>query len=217
MKSATLGIVILFCSAGLVFSQRPFSATYDSSRQVKLQGVITRIEWANPNAFVFIDVKDATGTVTNWAVEIGNPLQLERDGWKRSAMQIGDAISVEGVPARNEARQASAKSVVLTRTGRRLFAPPPRRAAAPAAPAPRWPDGQVRLGPPAGKTGYWGAASTRVLVENSAAKVPLSDDDLLLNLGDADKVAPFLPWAKALFENRQRRFLRDDPFGRCVP
>jgi hypothetical protein len=217
MKSAVLGIAVIFCSAVSMFSQRPFSATYDSSRQVKLQGVITRIDWVNPNAFVFIDVKDATGTVTNWAVEIGNPLQLERDGWKRSTVQIGDAIGVEGVPARSEARQASAKSVVLTRPGRRVFAPAARRAAAAAAPAPRWPDGQIRLGPPAGKTGYWGSSSTKVLVENSAAKVPLSDDGLLVNIADADKVAPFLPWSKALFESRQRRFLRDDPFARCVP
>src|SRR5207244_1436050 len=120
-------------------------------------------------------------------VEIGNPIQLERDGWKRSTLQIGDTVSVEGAPARGEARQASAKSVILTRSGKRLFAPAPRRAAAPAAPAPRWPDGQIRLGPPSGKIGYWGAASTKVLVENTAAKVPMTDDGVLLNLADADK------------------------------
>src|SRR5262249_55548684 len=124
----------------------------------------------------------------------------------------------EAVPARNETRQASAKSVVLTRTGKRLFAPPTtRRAAAPAVPAPRWPDGQIRLGPPPGKTGDLGSARTKVLVENTAAKIPMSDDGLLVNIADTDKVAPFLPWAKALYEYRQRRFLRDDPYSRCVP
>src|SRR4029079_14744930 len=149
-----------------------------------------------------IDVRDATGTVNNWAVQIGNPLDLERDGWKPSALRIGDTVTVEGTPARTESRQALAKSVVLARTGRRLFAPAARRAAAPAAPAPRWPDGQVRLGPAPGKTGYWGMASSKVLVENSAAKVPMTEDGLLTNLVDADKVAPFLPWSKALFEFR---------------
>src|SRR5205823_5534559 len=144
---------LLFLSAFPSFSQRPFSASYDSARQVKLQGIVTRIDWVNPNAFFFIDVRDATGTTTNWAIQIGTPIDLERDGWKASALHIGDAVSVEGNPARSEARQAFAKSVMLTRTNKRLFvASATRRAAALAAPAPRWPDGQVRLGPAPGKT-----------------------------------------------------------------
>jgi Family of unknown function (DUF6152) len=219
MKHAVIGLAMaaLFFAAP-VLSQRSFSATYDSSRQVKMQGIVTRIDWVTPSAFLFIDVRDATGTVANWAIDIGNPIELERDGWKRSTLHIGDAVAIEGVPARNEARQASAKSVVLTRTGKRLFAPlTTRRPVTPPAPAPRWPDGQIRLGPPPGKTGYWGSASTKVLVENTAAKIPMSDDGLLVNIVDADKVAPFLPWAKAVYEYRQRRFLRDDPYSRCVP
>jgi hypothetical protein len=210
------GFATLFVAA-TALPQRSFSTTYDSSRELKLQGVVTRIDWVNPNAFLFIDVRDASGTVTNWAVEFGNPLELERDGWKANAVHIGDQVSVDGVPARGETRQASAKSVVLTKTGKKLFTPAARKAAAPAAPAPRWPDGQVRLGPPAGKKGYWGTASTRVMVDNAAGKVAMSPDGLILNLADLDKVAPFQPWAKALFEHRQRTFLKDDPLGRCLP
>jgi Family of unknown function (DUF6152) len=221
MKHAVLGLAITissFLGTSPAFAQRPVSATYDAGRQVKLQGIVTRIDWVNPNAFFFIDTRDAAGTVTNWAIQIGNPLDLERDGWKPSAMRIGDAVTVEGNPARSEARQAFAKSVVLTRTGKRLFAPPAtRRPAAAAAPAPRWPDGQIRLGPAPGKTGYWGTPSTKVLVENTATRVPMNDDGLLTNTADADKVAPFQPWAKALFDHRQRGFLKDDPFSRCIP
>src|SRR5438477_7005811 len=210
-------LTIVFGASSLL-SQRNFSTTYDSGRQVKLQGIVTGIDWVNPNAFFFIDTKDAAGTVTNWAIQFGNPLELERSGWKRSTLRIGDAVTVEGTPARGTSRQVFAKSVVLTRTGKRLFAPPlTRRAAVPAAPAPRWPDGQVRLGPPPGKKGYWGTASTKVLVENAGAKIAMTDDGLLLNLADADKVAPFLPWAKALYERRQRNLLKDDPLARCLP
>src|SRR2546425_8091415 len=157
----------MLLAAAPMSSQHSFSTTYDSNRQLKLQGVVTRIDWVNPSAFFFIDVKDATGTITNWAVEFGTPLELERDGWKRSALHIGDAVTVEGIPARGETRQASAKSVVLAKTSKRVFAPPvTRRAAAAPAPAPRWPDGQVRLGPPSGKRGYWGTASAKALVES---------------------------------------------------
>src|SRR5262249_39795469 len=115
--AATTAILGILLAVAPVSSQRTFSATYDSGRQLKLQGVVTRIDWVNPNAFFFIDVKDAAGTVANWAVEFGNPLELERDGWKRSALHIGDAVTVEGLPARDPARQAFAKSVVLARTG----------------------------------------------------------------------------------------------------
>jgi hypothetical protein len=200
-----------------VFSQQSFSATYDRNRQVKLQGTVTRIDWVNPHAFFFIDVRDATGTVTNWAVEFGNPPDLERNGWKLNSLRIGDIVTVEGVPTRSATRQAFANSVVLSSTGKRLFTASTRRSASSSRePAPRWPDGMVRLGPPPGKKGYWGAASAKALVENGA-KAPMNDDGLLQNIGDADKVAPFQPWAKALYEYRQRRSLEDDPLARCLP
>ncbi len=218
MKFVLIGVVtVLVVSffAAPMFSQRPFSATYDNGRQVKLQGIVTRIEWVNPSAFLFIDVRDTAGMISNWAIEIGNPLDLERDGWKRSVVQIGDAVTVDAVPARSEGRQAFAKAVVLTRSGRRLFSRPTGRKAI--AVAPRWPDGQIRLGPAPGKTGYWGTPSTKVLVESTAAKIPMSEDGVLVNIGDAERVAPFLPWAKALYEFRQRTFLKDDPLSRCIP
>jgi Family of unknown function (DUF6152) len=222
MKGYILKTVIpcltLFLAGMPVAAQRSSSMTYDVGRKVNLQGVVTRIEWVNPSAFFFIDVSDPAGTVINWAIEFGNPLELERDGWKANALHIGDRVTVDGVPARGETRQASAKSVVLTKTGKKLFTPSAtRKAATPAAPAPRWPDGQVRLGPPADKKGYWGTASTRVIVENTSAKIAMSDDGLLANLTDANKVAPFQPWAKALFEHRQRTSFKDDPLARCIP
>ena len=212
----TIGALVLL-SAVPMASQAPFSSVYDSSRQVKLQGVVTRIDWVTPSAFFFIDVKQATGAIANWAIDIGNPLELERDGWKRSTLTIGDTVTIEGNPARSASTQAYAKSVALARTGRRLFSPPARRAAVPSAPAPRWPDGQIRLGPPSGKTGYWGAPSSKVLFDSKAGKIAMNDDGLLSNIADADKVAPFLPWSKALYEYRQRNYLKDDPMARCMP
>src|SRR4051794_32677846 len=103
------GLRLLGCSAGLLLAttvasaQRSYTATYDNDRQVKLEGAVTRIEWVNPHAFFFIDVTDVGGTITNWALEFGNPLDLERDGWKRSTLHIGDIVTVDGVPARGPA------------------------------------------------------------------------------------------------------------------
>src|SRR5438093_6523888 len=77
LSGAVLATIL---AAPSLLSQRNFSTAYDSGRQLKLQGIVTRIDWTNPNAFVFIDTKDGTGTVTNWAIQFGNPLELERSG-----------------------------------------------------------------------------------------------------------------------------------------
>ncbi|MBZ5632567.1 MAG: hypothetical protein LAO55_05495 [Acidobacteriia bacterium] len=204
-------------AAATVFAQS--SATYDSSRTIKLTGVVIKVEWANPHAFFFVNVRDAAGTITNWALEFGNPLDLEKDGWTRNSLRIGDSVNVEGIPARDPKRQAFAKSVTLAKTGKKLFVAAPKKPATAAVrePTPRWPDGQVRLGPPAGKKGYWGAPSASVLVETTAAKIQMNDEGLLRNLADVDRVAPFQPWAKAVYEYRQRSLLKDDPLTRCLP
>jgi hypothetical protein len=213
---------LLACVAAVAMSiaplvaQRTFSATYDEARQIKLEGPVTRIDWVNPRAFLFVDVKDAGGTVTNWAVEFGNPLELERDGWKRSTLHVGDTIVVDGVPARGLTRQAFGRSITLARTGKRVFTASTARRAGASGPAPRWPNGHVRLGAAPGRKGHWANPSTTVLVENGA-KIPMSADGLLTNLADADRVAPFQPWAKAIYLYRQRTLLKDDPATRCLP
>src|SRR5690348_1739728 len=80
-----------FLAAALAFAQQTTPATYETARKVTLKGTVTRIEWTNPRAYIFLNVDDA-GTVTNWAVEIGNPLDLEKDGWKSDSVKIGDSV-----------------------------------------------------------------------------------------------------------------------------
>ena len=199
-------------------AQRPFAAAYDTSRQATLTGTVTRVEWINPVAFVFLDVRDSTGTVANWAIEIGNPLELERGGWSAGDLRAGDQVVVTAVPERGTRRQAFARTLVRAVSGRRLFVPPATFAGPTGdSPVPRWPDGQIRLGPPPGGTGHWGPASATGLVEHGDRPVPMDRDGLLLDLVDIDRVAPFRPWARALYEYRQRTNLADDPLGRCIP
>jgi hypothetical protein len=82
---------------------------------------------------------------------------------------------------------------------------------------PRWPDKQIRLGPPEGRKGYWGVASAKALVDSSAGTIAMNDDGLLANLSDVDRVAPFKPWSRALYVHRQRTLLESDPYARCIP
>ena len=212
----SLGMLLL---ATPIAAHHSFSATYDSEREITLQGVVTRIDWVNPHAYLFVNDTDANTTVTNWAVEFGNPFDLERAGWTEDSLQVGDIVRIEGIPARGQSKRAFAASVVRVSTGERLFVvssdePTPLSRMEP---TPRWPDGQVRWGPRPGEMGFWGRASTVGLVENTGVDIPMNADAILLNIADADRVAPFHPWAKAVYEYRQRNLLGNDPLTRCLP
>jgi len=215
-KIALPVVIAVLLLAANILAQRSFTSTYDASHKLTLEGVVTKIDWVNPRAFLFINVRDASGVLANWAVEFGNPLDLERSGWKSSSVKVGDVVTVQGVSARSDPRQASATSIVLKASGKRLFVAPPAAARPRPSATPRWPNGHVRLGSSEGAKGHWGTASTAVLVENSA-KVAMNDDGLLMNLSDINKVAPFKPWARAVYEYRQRTLLKDDPIARCLP
>ena len=110
-------------AAGSVFAHHSFAAEYDHDKPIKLTGAVTRVEWQNPHAYFYIDVKDAqTGRVVNWAFEMAAPAVLQRTGWKRSSMKVGDVLIVEGWAAKDGAHHGNARVVTMAATGERLGA-----------------------------------------------------------------------------------------------
>ena len=71
-------------------------AEYDTKKTANITGYVTKVDWVNPHAFVFIDSKDESGTVRNYQVEMGPPYALVRGGWKRDTLKVGDKVTVEG-------------------------------------------------------------------------------------------------------------------------
>ena len=123
--ASSVAFAIALTVAGVVSARahHSFAAEFDITKPVTLVGNVTKIEWTNPHAFLFIDVKDPqTGAVTNWEIEMGSPNGLTRLGWTRTLLKPGDGITVEGSLARNKANLANARSVVMTATGRKLGA-----------------------------------------------------------------------------------------------
>jgi hypothetical protein len=114
---------IALAAAIPVAAHHSFAAEYDSNTPIKLTGAVTRVEWMNPHAYFYIDVKDpATGRTVNWAFEMGAPAVLQRSGWKRSSMKVGDVLIVEGWAAKDGAHHGNARVVTMAATGQRLGA-----------------------------------------------------------------------------------------------
>jgi len=200
------------------------AAKFDPAKPSTLSGQVTRVDWANPHVHVLMNVTSGGQTV-NWAVELESRVDLERSGWNMNSLKPGESVTVQGIRARDGSPQVWGNAVILTRTNKKVLALSPDAAAAlkpapnkqPALPVPRWPDGKPRLGALPGETGYWARPSSTVLME-SGANVEMDNSGLLKNLKDSGKVAPFQPWARALYELRQRNFLNGDPlYLDCKP
>jgi hypothetical protein len=99
-----------------------FPAQYDVNKPITLTGKVTKVEWTNPHIFIYADVTDDKGNVVSWAFEMGGPNALIRQGWKRDSVKADDIVTFEGSLARDGSNLVNARSVVMTATGRKMFA-----------------------------------------------------------------------------------------------
>lgn len=112
---------IAMAAAVPALAHHSFAAQYDANQPVTLKGTVTKVEWTNPHARFYIDVRDADGKVVNWNLELASPNYLKRAGWSSSSLKEGDEVTVEGSLARSGANMANARTVTLP-DGTRVFA-----------------------------------------------------------------------------------------------
>ena len=116
-----LGLLVL---AVPVLAHHSFAAEFDGSKQVKLTGVVTKVDWVNPHAYIYMDVKGDDGAVVNWAIETGAPNALYRQGWRKDDLKAGDTVTLDAFLAKDGSHTAAARNVKLP-DGRRVFAGTP--------------------------------------------------------------------------------------------
>jgi len=117
---AILGVTGVLMAAAPLLAHHSFAAEYDAKKPIELKGTITKVDWMNPHVYFYIDVKDESGKIDNWAFEMGPPRLLERGGWKKSTMKEGDEVIVSGTLAKDGGKHGNARSVTLANTGQKL-------------------------------------------------------------------------------------------------
>jgi hypothetical protein len=102
---AVVGAIVLWAS--LADAHHSFDAEYDSKKPITVTGFVTKLDWVNPHAYVYLDVKDDSGAVRNYRVEMGPPYALVRGGWKRETVKIGDKITITDAALAKDGRHAA--------------------------------------------------------------------------------------------------------------
>ena len=119
-----LAIVIaavgLLAMAVPVWAHHAFAAEFDGTKEIKLQGTVTKMEWINPHAWIHIDVQNSDGSVTPWMVEAAAPNALLRRGWTKEDLLPGVVINVQGYQAKDGANRANGSIITFT-NGKKLF------------------------------------------------------------------------------------------------
>ncbi len=121
MPLSLAAVTLLVIAAGTPLrAHHAFAAEFDGSKPVKLTGTVTKMDWINPHAWLYVDVKGTDGKVVAWMIEGGAPNALLRRGWNRRSVPPGTVVIVEGFRAKDGSTRASGGAVTLP-DGTKLF------------------------------------------------------------------------------------------------
>jgi Family of unknown function (DUF6152) len=110
----------LLLSSLPIYAHHAFAAEYDANKTITVTGVVTRLDWTNPHAWLYVEGKDETGVAAVWGFEMGSPNGLVNRGWTKTALKPGDHVTVDGYRAKDGRKIANARIVTLP-DGQKLF------------------------------------------------------------------------------------------------
>src|ERR1019366_5283701 len=108
--SVTAGLLLV---AMPVLAHHSFQAEYDENKLVTVNGTVTKVAWTNPHVMLNMDMRDDSGKIANWQMELASPNGLLRQGWKLDSLKPGDQVTVSGYAARDGSHLVNARRVIL--------------------------------------------------------------------------------------------------------
>lgn len=121
MKSLMVVSGFVLAATAQLLAHHSFAAEFDANKRVVLKGTVTKVDWRNPHIYLYLNVKDDRGGVTEWACEGGPPNVLLRQGWTRTSVREGDEVTIDGAVAKDGSKRCNSRSVNLA-DGRKVFA-----------------------------------------------------------------------------------------------
>ena len=119
LRGVIVGVALL--AAGPAAAHHSFSLEYDVKKPIAFEGVVTKVEWTNPHARIYVDVADAAGKVNNWNLELASLSALIRNGWTRTSVKVGERVKVEGYEGRGTNTYRVNATAIVTADGASLF------------------------------------------------------------------------------------------------
>ncbi len=112
--SKIIAVTAILLAGTPALAHHSFAAEYDAQKPITISGIVTKVDWINPHAYIYIETKDEAGKVSNFKIEMGPPYALTRGGWKRESVKIGDRITVEGAASAKDGSNAAGSTQATT-------------------------------------------------------------------------------------------------------
>lgn len=120
LRTFSLLVALAMLPSAALHAHHSFAAEFDAGKPITLRGTLTKIEIINPHGWIYVDVKNPDGSITNWAVEAGSANSLLKRGLRKTSFPVGTEVVIKGFLAKNGRRVANGQTVTF-QDGRDFF------------------------------------------------------------------------------------------------